>query len=195
MPHNPVHTYSHRSDVCVINKLCIAVEWKIKTTSSPPLPFTPAISHFYSIDVYLSWYRLFNLPVQFTHSSPHPHGVCLVPSSEIHPSVWAPCSLHPLHRNDYNCGSGLVLVVGAGVPESKVWEEPVTFWCTTYTQWIISSAETAPRKSELPLFYGALQSCSFNLIIFHILQWDEKLFLWKLISTPAQSASPRAESS
>ncbi|KAK7891109.1 hypothetical protein WMY93_023072 [Mugilogobius chulae] len=28
-------------------------------------------------------------------------------------------SLHPLHRNDCNSGCGLVLVVGAGVPESK----------------------------------------------------------------------------
>lgn len=38
-----------------------------------------------------------------------------VPSSEIHPSVWARCSLHPLHRNDCNSGLDLVLVGGAGV--------------------------------------------------------------------------------
>lgn len=49
-----------------------------------------------------------------------------VPSSEIHPSFWAPCSLHPLHRNDCNSGCGLVLVVGAGVPEGKVWAELIS---------------------------------------------------------------------
>lgn len=60
----------------------------------------------------------------------HAHRPCVcVPSSETHPCVWAPCSLHPLHRNDCNSGCGLVLVVGAGVPESKVWEEPTSTWC------------------------------------------------------------------
>lgn len=54
-------------------------------------------------------------------------------SSEIHPSVWAPCSLHPLHRNDCNSGCGLVLVVGAGVPESKVWEELISICCISCT--------------------------------------------------------------
>lgn len=36
-------------------------------------------------------------------------------SSELHSSVWAPCSLHPLHRIDCYSGLDLVLVGGAGV--------------------------------------------------------------------------------
>lgn len=85
----------------------------------------------------LNWWIIFMFLLcrcwLFGHLSPFIHSFILlismvlvfvfVPSSETHPSVWAPCSLHPLHRNDCNCGCGLVLVVGAGVPESKVWEE------------------------------------------------------------------------
>lgn len=41
----------------------------------------------------------------------------LVFSPELHSSVWAPCSLHPLHRNDCNNGPDMVLVGGAGVLE------------------------------------------------------------------------------
>ncbi len=78
----------------------------------------------------------FYLCVYYLDSSVHPYipfipmvvVFVFVPSSELHPSIWAPCSLHPLHRNDCNSGCGLVLVVGAGVPEGKVWEELISIW-------------------------------------------------------------------
>ncbi len=65
----------------------------------------------------------FYLCVYYLDSSVHPFipfipmvvVFVFAPSSELHPSIWAPCSLHPLHRNDCNSGLDLVLVGGAGV--------------------------------------------------------------------------------
>lgn len=150
--HRAARTYWRRVDVHVTAELCTVPLMEDPFIAPPPPCYVTAKDHI------MLWIFLLVSPfckVPYCHKcvcyfelSRHSIHVFILPppfpwssslflfwfsSSEIHPSVWAPCSLHPLHRNDCNSGCGLVLVVGAGVPESKVWEELISICCISCT--------------------------------------------------------------
>lgn len=131
---------------------------------------------FFFISVHLLFWLL-SPSIHSFPSSPWSLSLFFIPSSEIHPSVWAPCSLHPLHRNDCNSGCGLVLVVGAGVPEGKVREELVSIWCVMPRMVLThrSRSVSSPKLHEDVVSHICYQATLVDLVLHdQVLRWKNK---------------------